>query len=247
MWRKNKKNNENFKPSSNISSNNQKKSKKSKESITISEGPIYKIIKTNTKKLGRKRKGNNQNSKHNKYFGDNIIRKLKCHLINTLIRFINSSIEEGVNKIQKIKKCIINKKPFLLKVDQKIIGNTNIDYNLNLLKLTLKDLFSFDISEKYKNYEKSYNKKLIQYLYEKNNQIKTIGILNKTVKECLDHLIGTKYYNELQGLEKEFQNILNILKDNGESEEYTKLFIYYVKDFENYYKNKQNNKKNKNN
>ena len=98
-----KNNNENIKPSSNISSNNQKKSKKSKESITISEGPIYKIIKTNTRKLGRKRKGNNQNSKHNKYFGDNIIRKLKCHLINTLIRFINSSIEEGVNK------SIINK------------------------------------------------------------------------------------------------------------------------------------------
>ena len=246
----------NIKPSSIVSSKTINKSKKlNKKFFNISEGPIFEIIKINQKKLGRKRKGNNQNSKHNKYDGDNIIRKLKCFLVNALLEIINSSIEEReeeepnkILKTKKIKNWSVNKKPFLLKIDQEIIHNINIDYNLNLLKLTLRELFSNDISKKYlKKFKKSYNREIIQSLYKDNNNTKTIGILNMTFKECLDYLSGSNFNNELQGLEIEYKKIIDSFKKDGESEEYINLFKYYIKNFENYYNNKRKTKKNNNN
>ena len=236
--KKSKNNNSNIKPNS----SNSPKSKTKTKIFTIREGPIFEIIKTNKKNLGRKRKGNNQNSKHNKYDGDNIIRKVKCFLINALLRIINSSI-----KTIQITKKEEKKKFFLLRINQKIIQNINIDYNLNFLKWTLRELFSNDIGKKYKKIKKSHNREIIQSLYKNNNYTKTTAILNITIKECLDYLSESNFNYELQGLEKEYQKKLDSFKKNGESEEYINLFKYYIKNFENYYNNKKKNKKNKKN
>ena len=58
-----------------------------------------------------------------------------------------------------------------------------------------------------------YNKKLVEKIYEERIQEKTIAILVKTFLECLEHFRGNKFYKELEGLEKEYQNVIKSFRD----------------------------------
>jgi hypothetical protein len=60
-----------------------------------------------------------------------------------------------------------------------------------------------------------------------------------TFNQCLEQFRGSKKYKELDGLEKELQNVINDLKEKGESEEYISDFIDLVNTFEEYYMNKK--------
>ncbi len=62
-----------------------------------------------------------------------------------------------VNK-KKDRKWRVNLTPCLVKIDQSIIGNIKVEYNINLLNLTLKEIFSQDITSKLKKFKKDYNK-----------------------------------------------------------------------------------------
>ena len=48
------------------------------------------------------------------------------------------------------------------KIDNKVISNVNINPNLKLLNSPLKEFLSFNISVKYKNFEKENNKNLLK-------------------------------------------------------------------------------------
>ena len=69
-----------------------------------------------------------------------------------------------------------------LKVDNK---KFKIDYNQNLLKEKIKDIFSGEISDKYKNkiYTKDYNKKLINELLLLYEKIKIKSLKKKALKK----------------------------------------------------------------
>ena len=205
------------------------------------KGEIFEIVKEFEKKTSKGRNSKfKMGGKHNKFSSDNIIRKIKSNLFDVILRYINASMEEEKVEIcEKNTKKIILLKPFLLKISQEIIKNINVERNLTLLRSTLKEVFSSDVSKKVENHGLDKNKKLIEKIYEENKQKRAISILNMTFNQCLEQFRGSKKYKELDGLEKELQNVINDLKEKGESEEYISDFIDLVNTFEEYYMNKK--------
>ena len=213
------------------------------------KGP-FNIIKKN--KLGRKRKISCHKGVHDKFSYDNMTKKLKKFLLNSILKFVNSFIikeeemDTSVQKRKKNNKCKVISKSILFQIDQNIIKDITREYNINLLNLTLKEIFSKDITLKIKKKEKDSNKKLIEEIYLKNKKKKTINILNMRLNQCIEHLTNKVYYPELQGLENEYEKIINELKKSGETDEYIKLFEDLFRRFEEYYRNKRKQKSNKN-
>ena len=216
------------------------------------KGPF---IITKERKLGRKTKNCCQKGAHDKYSYDNMTKKLKQLLMNSILNFVNTTImeeekETSAEKRKKDYKWKVNLTPCLVKIDQNIIGNIKVEYNLNLLNLTLKEIFSQNITSKIKKLKKDYNKKIIDEISLNNQKEKTINILNMTLVQCIKHLTNQEYYPELQGLENEYEYIINKLKDSGETDEYIELFKDLFYRFEEFYKNKRiknGSKKEKNN
>ena len=90
--------------------------------------------------------------------------------------------------------------------------------NLKWFSSKLKDIFSSDISTKYKTIEKNFNKKNIESLYHKNEAKNVIEILEKTVSEM--YFI---YYNDLnlegfKTLKDDLSKIGEKMEENGEKE-----------------------------
>ena len=196
-------------------------------------------------KKGRKRKFNlSSNGKHDKFCYDNIVRKVKTKLFEIILFFINLSIipieKENQKKNSKKKEFY---KPLLVKIDQEIIKTINVEDNLELLESKLKDIFSNKTSKKYKHLGLDRNKKIIDEIYEQKIQKNTISILNKTFDQCLDHINGINYDEELAGLELRYLNIFKDLRSRGNSEDYISKFKYMVKNFKSFYKNKKARKK----
>lgn len=207
----------------------------------IQKGP-FNITKE--RKLGRKTKNSCQKGAHDKYCYDNMTKKLKQLLINSILNFVNTILIEeekdsSTQKRKKISKWKVNLTPCLVKIDQNIIGNIKVEYNKNLLNLPLKEIFSKDITSKITKLSKDFNKKIIDEIYQNNQKERTIKILNMTLAQCIEHLNSKEYYPELQGLENEYENIINKLKDLGETDEYIKLFKDLFYRFEEFYNNKR--------
>ena len=247
-------NNNSSESNKNASTNTSTKSKK--------EGPLFNISKTpkntdNTNNTNNTNNSNNENKailglkrkrginfkdgKHDKYSPDNLTRKLKSKLFASILFILNTSIEaiQTIKTVNFFSNKIFYSRPTFLKVVQNIIKNINVDFNKNLLKSKLKDIFSHNISKKYKTYDSDLNKKLIEKIYKENIQTKTISILEKTLLECLDHFRGIKYYPELGGLEKEYNKVISEMKSNGESNEYIDFFQKFLSKFEVYYNSKK--------
>ena len=178
----------------------------------------------NNYNLGKKRR----NGTSNKYSYDNITKKLKALLMKSILNFVNNSLKE--EQMGKSK---------LVKISENIIRNIYRENNLNLLCLTLKEIFSNDISLKIKRLDKNYNKKIIDEIYLNNKKEKIINILNMTLNQCIKHITKQEYYPELNGLENEYKNISNELKNLGETDEYIELFKDLFDRFEDFVKNKR--------
>ena len=206
------------------------------ENVKANKEKIFLIYKESKKKakMGRNKKFE-FGGKHNKFSSDNMVRKIKVFLFAALLRFINASIkQESRNEEQNpIEKNYA--KEFLVKVNQELIININVDYNLKLLDSKLKNIFSNDISQKVKAFGLDKNKKLINEIFIQNKLVKTIQILNMTLYQCLEHFRGTKYYKELAGLEEEFNFVINDLKIKGENEKYISEFIHLINTFKEFY------------
>ena len=197
---------------------------------------IYKEAKKTSKK-GRNKK-NQSGGKHNKFSSDNLVRKIKVYLFCALLRFINASIKKELQTEEQNLKDEDYSKIFLVKIKQEIIIKINVEYNLKLLDSKLANIFSNDVSQKVKSFGLDKNKKLIKEIFAQNKLVKTIQILDMTLYQCLEHLRGTKYYKELAGLEKEFNFIINDLKNKGENENYISEFIHLINTFKEFYSKK---------
>ena len=209
------------------------------------EGLIFKITKEMKKNIGRKRKSSG--GKHNKFCYDNVTRKLKTKLFESILNFLNASLEKvEVENTRKYSKKKLYSKPIFLKINQDIIKDINVDNNNKLLKSTIKEIFSTEVSKKMENYGLDHNKKVIEKIYEEQIQKKTIGILERTLLECLEHFRGTKYYEELKGFEEQYKCVIDNMKEN-ETDEYIELFKEFVNRFEEYYGNKKARPKKNNN
>jgi hypothetical protein len=165
----------------------------------------------------------------------NMIRKIKFKLVDYCFKLINKMIykneEEGIK---------------FLRMCPEIIFCSNSEKNLDLCEKPLKDLFSFDISIKYKSISKDYNAKLINQIVEHKIEFEdydTIMFLFKitlndwidlfTFKKDLFTLV--KEYNAVNVNYTKIRNnyigvndLLNNLSKINESNEYFSLFLLCV-------------------
>ena len=150
------------------------------------------------------------------------------------------------NDPQKVKKGEVSYECFL-KPDQKIILQTNVKENLALLDSKLRDIFSENVSTKVKNFSKEYqlgyNKNFIERIKNDEKKKKTNDILDMTFFQCMEHFRGTKKYEALAGLEKEYEKVIEEL---SEDEEYLKSFKWQLNNFEDLYRNKRARNRNSN-
>lgn len=242
--------------STNTSSSTQKKSEKEKKSVqifSITKEPKGKIEikeqeeeKPKNELLGKKR----QNENHTKFAFDNLVRKIKSKLFGALLIILNKSLEKdpkpNSKQDSKEKKGEVKTECFL-KIDQKITLQTNVEENKKLLESKLRDIFSEKVSTKAKNYSKlyklDYNKNFIEKIKNDETRKKTNDILDMTFFQCLEHFRGSKRYEALNGLEKEYEKVIDDMKDEPD---YMESFIEQLNYFEVMYNNKKARKSKKN-
>lgn len=210
--------------------------------ILIENDEAEEEINVGKKLLGRKRKDSLTEGKHNKYSPDNLNRKIKGMVLNTLYHFTNSKIK----KILKNEPDFDKKKDQLKKNEQSQIVNSNITFNKNFLNKTLEDIFSENISNKYKHYDLDHNKNLINKLMnDKNIKIRQFfhNLFSKTFLECLEHFRGTKNICELEGITT-FDDIKEKFQNDPD---YLASLEYKLNHYEEILKNQKGRKNRRNN
>ena len=178
---------------------------------------------------------------HSKFGPDNIIKKIKAKFFEYGIKFLNQVI--GLNGLFKLKK-----------LNYKYIDQLKKNINLQYLDMSLYELFSLDVSSKFLNFEKNYNKKILEEFKEKKNlsfnelQNKIIDFaLNMTFRDFISLFIGKKKVedlnidkeigNKIQSIIKELFDILldTIKLKNNSDENYFKKFIFYMYNYERWF------------
>ena len=218
------------------------------------------------KKRGRKNNNDRSDSKHNKESQDNIIKKIKSKLFECILKFINDLLnvilKNNINNYIHDKVQKEEKERLIKKIDyKKIVDDTKRKNNLNFLKMPLKDLFSNNISSKYKTKSRNLNKEIINELLikEKDNDI-IMFILNMTFGDWLDLFLYKKEFNDFKDLKMENDKI-KIMSDNFEridklleeiynlkfGDNYFSFFVYLIYNYERWFSIKKGRKRKNNN
>ena len=184
----------------------------------------YSTIGNEIKLLGRKRREDKGKGVHSKYKPDNQIRKIKSYYIKYITENVNASLSPEHKKF--------------LKITPDVNEDLNTNYNLDLMKKLIKEIYVENpINKRYskEEIELDYNKDLIEEIYRKNEETKAIRILNMTYIEYLDFMRKNdlnKFKNEL--LQKEIKN--------GESKQeairYANELVMLLMDYEGWFKRK---------
>lgn len=155
---------------------------------------ISRVPKKNTKKGRIPYKYNNiVVGDHSRKAEDNIIRKIKRSFIEKVRKFINKKYQKCSNSNIQLIKRISSKETLKIKRED----------NLAFFDMTLKELFSSKISEKYKLYSSNDNINQINKLYKEKKAIDVIKILDMTVREIYQIYIDNnkrKGFEELNNL-----------------------------------------------
>jgi hypothetical protein len=171
-----------------------KKDRRTKKEVDEEKRMKSKEIKVK-KKLGRKKLDKeteiNLKSEHTKFHDDNIIKKINSYFLEYCRNWLNNSFlnEKNEFEAQKTRKRL--KKNIFLKISPKIITtNLKKETVMSVMKKKLKDLFSNQISVKYRNYTNDQNEIFIKQIYKDNNQPFVIFILNLTFIELFNYFNG---------------------------------------------------------
>ena len=179
------------------------------------------------KKAGRKPKTSIIKSVHTKYSQDNILRKIKVKFLSKLIRHINRIILRKYNHIIKV----------LLPLKGSVSQNNTINFNQKLLNSKLKDIFiNYEINGKFRLYKNSYNKEVIEKIYEENIQ-ELIDILEITFLDAFNIFKDINEKEKLNGMDK-LDNVIDEIKMKESDEDYIDKFRNIANNFEQHYFNK---------
>ena len=141
--------------------------------------------------------------KQYKYTYDNTTKRCKTLVLHYVREFINEKLAKRFEN--KSRKRI--KRKVLLEQKRKR-EYESIEYKRSFMKKKLKDIFSGDISSKYKKFqEPKMNENLIQELIQDKEDNYFSKIFNLNFIDCLDHFIENKKVDELEGL-KLFSQII---------------------------------------
>ena len=164
---------------------------------------IQKIKKEKIKKKGRRNSKETIlfKSKHDKNSSDNMRKKIKRQFIKSIIKYINQLYIKYLPQKNKELKILI------YKIIPDFCNASKKEDNNKYLSMTLRELFSSDLGNKFKNINKDYNKNNIEKLYKKNKPEEIIKLLNKTIKEAYEIYINDEIpefslYNDLKEIEK---------------------------------------------
>ena len=143
-----------------------------------------------------------------------------------LFNKINIEINKAYNG--KFSKSIYKKQ--LLKINQKNILESG---NKKFLNQTLQEIFSNEISCKYKKHldKASYNQQIILKLLNEKDEEKRKkfnNLFKLTFLDCLKHFTESVKHKELEGL----TTLKNVISNFEEDPEYANLFEHYVQIFE---------------
>ena len=205
-------------------------------------------VSKNHIRRGRRKIGERAERRHNKRSKDNIMRTIKVFVR----KYIFAIIKNNYKDFEKLKK-----------IDSEFNQNLKKDYNVELFKTTLKDIFiNTKLSKKYIHYPKDSNKKLINKIYEENKETALIKILNLTYGEVFeifmrkitkDKKISPELEQKIKGTNilenNELRDIDSLIKikekeslkngDNQESiEEYKQEIINLCLDFQGWFDRK---------
>ena len=162
-------------PITNTKTNTKTKTKTKTEPLITKKDKIFLITKVN-KKLGRLSNSSKikKSAKHNKFFQDNIIQKIKVNFHEHIFNLVNQQYEDYLeSKNEKITKLIE-------RISPKVYVSIKIEDNLKWFSLKLRDILSSDLSYKFRKLDKNHNKRRIDALYNKNEAKNVINILEKT-------------------------------------------------------------------
>ena len=216
-----------------IKKDNYIKDKKSIEEIQMKvKQKIYLKRPFKEKKtLGRKRKLDEGLGEHNKFSDDNILRKCKHAVLNSILNFINKKIKTVYSNEDEM----ILKEKKLLKLKQNQSINSKANYNKTFINKTIKEIFSENISSKYSRHPPSHNKHIIEILINESDEIKKstfTKIFSLTFLDCLNHFRGSIILDDLQGM-NQVNNYIKEGKIGNADEEYCTIFNYFINNFEN--------------
>ena len=199
------------------------KTKTKTEPLITKKDKIFLISKVN-KKLGRLSNSSKikKSAKHNKFFQDNIIQKIKVNFHEHIFNFVNLQYEDYLeSKNEKITKLIE-------RISPKGYVSIKIEDNLKWFSLKLRDILSSDLSYKFRKLDKNHNKRRIDALYSKNEAKNVINILEKTISEMYEIYSKNIFVNGFKTLNNDLTDLRNKMEANREEEEniqkYLKLY-----------------------
>ena len=166
---------------------------------------LSKTIRNKKNNCGRKKKSDNNERKHNKSSGDNIIIKIKGYFF----AFIRDITKDNFN----------NKTVYFRKLPYEYISKLSKKYNVRLMNMQMKDILSeIPITTKNKKSHKFENKFIIEKLYKEEKEKKVIQILDLTFRELFIifrrklNYVGDK--EELDIISQKCK-VLKLFKDNN--------------------------------
>ena len=226
-----------------------KKKKDREKDINNDENDNLYYYKNDNKKIkrGRKKSIYSIRNEHNRMASDNIIKKIKSKLFKKCIDFINKIINEKPENKKGIK---------LINIDYKYINQLNREIDLNYLKSPLKDLFSKEISPKYKTKDKDFNKIIIEKIINKEIDgldYYTINfVFNLTFSQWIDLFLLKKDFDifkkenednyekvNFDKIKKSINGLNKFLDDEAKNknnnENYFSLFVFYLYNYESFF------------
>ena len=198
----------------------------------------------NNNKRGRKTNKTKNVSIHDKMVPDNIIKKIKAKIFEYPIVFLNNILNNNKEEDK------------LFKLDYKFINKLNREQDLKYLDMSLKELFSKEISPKYikeKRQEDS-NKIYISKILNNQKDNTILFVFNMTFRDWLDlftlkksiHDIITKYDYlakdiDCERIQKSLYGVDNLLKKimNENDKEYLTMYIFFLYNYERWFYNKK--------
>ena len=202
---------------------------RNQEDFIPEKGPIYQIEGKSSNFLNCKTNRPQENifnnvnqttesiaNKNSEGRTDNKIIKLKTYLINGYHDTLNELLKEKGKQ--------------LFKLNTKIKENIGKEYNLDMKKITFREIYkSNKISKKYKEEYKTNNSEVINYIY-KAKEDDTIKKLKKLLDLNYNDIYEIFIKEEKDDLYKNFNNIKNfeeyVKKKTKKSEEYVKNYVY---------------------
>lgn len=180
------------------------------------------------RKRGRDPKNSSRLARHSGLSADNIKTSIKVKIHQVVLNLLNSKFSNTRSK-----------KKLLQKIVKKETNKKSIEYFKKWLNTPASQIFSIEISEKCKNFEKAHNKNIIQNILDENKETELILFLNKKMGEYFEVFVKNEEKKDFEKMEK-----LDKVKENFKikkiSQEKIDKYVKICKDIEKYWEEIKN-------